>query len=630
MFYKCYEKLFNIEQSQKNMKFKEFSTYLEKLENQSKRLEKIEIISQILKKTNKNEHEAVLLLLEGRVYPQWSDKKLGIAEKIVQKTINTTYGTAIQLIEKDFSERGDLGLSAEKFCSRKTQHTLDSFGTTDDLELTEVFTILRKIAEISGTSSTDIKIQLIASLLSKANPIEAKYITRIVLGDLRIGISIATIRDGLIKGIFPTISIEEKENSLKINAIQEISTQKLTSFENIVCPTEELAKEIKKTIQKTIENVYDKYNELYKVALLAEEKTLEELNNIPLEVFTPLRVMLMQRVKTIQEATEKIPLPFQLEYKYDGFRCQIHKKGDKVMLFTRNIEEVTNQFPDIVAEAKKSIHAKEIILDGEILGIDKNTKKYLPFQSISQRIKRKHNIEKTIKELPVIYTAWDILYKDGETTLEHPLKKRRELLEQSITDSESFFFSNKKIITNIEEGEKFYEDSLSQGNEGVVVKDLDAIYQPGNRVGCWLKIKPIMDPLDLVITGAQWGEGKRAKWLTSFILSCKDEKGKLKTIGKVSSGLKEKEQEDGSTYEEMTENLKQLIDTKVPEKNKTISIIPKIIVSVAYEEIQKSPTYSSGFALRFPRILAIRNDLSFEDIDTTEKINSYHEEQKSI
>ena len=602
------------------MDFKEFSEFLEELSNTSKRLEKTEIVRKILKSTKDYSH--VLLLLEGRVFPVWSDQKLGIASKMVIKAISKAFGETSDKIEKDLAKRGDLGLSAEKFASNKKQQTL--FGS-EELSIKKVFSNMEKLASIEGDKSVDKKVGLIAELLNNASPIEAKYVVRMALGELRVGVGFGTIRDAVSREIFPEIIglvdkdvTKEKKGKILELKDDKVSDKKLIDYNFIRCETYEDARSVYNQINDGMQSAYDKLNETYKVVEIAREKGLKGLLAVGLEVMTPIRVMLMQKVHDVKEAATKIEFPFALEYKYDGFRCQVHKKGDQVELWTRNMENVTPQFPDIVERVKQNVKG-DVILDGEILGLIKG--KFVPFQEISQRIKRKYDIEKMVKELPVVYATWDILYFE-KSLIDLPQRERREILKKHIKSSDELFVSEQIIIENEEEGDKFYKKSLDMGNEGVVAKDLNAAYKPGNRVGCWLKIKPVMDPLDLVIVGAEWGEGKRASWLTTFVIACRDGDDYLE-MGKVGTGIKEKS-EEGTSFEELTSLLKPLVTS---ENGKEVKVKPKIVIEVKYEEIQKSPTYSSGYALRFPRFVQIREDVGLKDVDDLKKVEDYYNEQ---
>jgi len=568
------------------------------------------------------------------VFPDWSEEKLGISNKLVIKAIGSAYGIRPSDIMSKFSELGDLGEVTFDLCKNKNQQTL--FFDKLDLTIQKVFENLQSISKIEGNNSQDLKNSKITQLLTSAKPIEAKFIIRTLLQELRIGVSIGTIRDAIIKSIFPKIiGIRDKDVSkevegrvLEINSKEEMLNHNLNDYDFIRFPSYEIARQGHNMISDLIQEAYDKINEMAIVAEIAKEKGLKGISEVKLQVMVPIRAMLMQRVSSIKEATEKINLPFAIEYKYDGFRCQAHKNKDEIKLFTRNLENVTNQFPDVV-EYLKQISCESFILDGEIIGIDKDGK-YLPFQNISQRIKRKHNIQELIKTIPVIYTSWDVLFYKGISIIDKNLRERREILTKIIEENEKIKISKQKIINDEKLGELFYKESLLNGNEGAVIKDLDSQYKPGNRVGCWLKLKPIMDPLDLVIISAQIGEGKRSKWLTSYSVACRDPKdeNKLYEIGKVSSGLKEETNDKNElSYQEMTEILDELIDRKIPPKDKTYVIKPKIVITVAYEEIQKSTNYSSGYALRFPRIIGIRQDLDVNEADDLEKIKQYYDSQ---
>jgi len=317
-----------------------------------------------------------------------------------------------------------------------------------------------------------------------------------------------------------------------------------------------------------------------------------------------------------------------IEYKYDGFRLLIHKANNKVTLFTRRLENVTKQFPEVEGYAKKFIKGDSFILDSEAVGYDKKTKQYTDFQKISQRIRRKYHIDKLQKDLPVEVNVFDILYYNGKSQIDVSFKKRRELIEKILTNHPYKLISSKhKITSSNKEVEEFYKKALKDKQEGIMMKNLDAEYKPGRRVGHMLKLKPEENELDLVITGGEWGAGKRAGWISSFILSCKKEKKYLE-IGKVGTGILEKETEDNKiTFENLTKLLTPLI---TEEKGKKIKVKPKIVVTVTYQDIQRSPNYESKWALRFPRITLLRHDKPLSEIATLEEIekdfkNSKHE-----
>jgi len=337
--------------------------------------------------------------------------------------------------------------------------------------------------------------------------------------------------------------------------------------------------------------------------------------------------MLYPKAEDFKEAFEALGKPAQCEFKFDGFRIQAHKKDGKITLFTRRLENVTKQFPDVVKFVEEFVKAKEFIIDSEAVGYDSKTKKYVAFQIISQRIKRKYDIEEIAKKFPVELDVFDVVEYEGENCMNKPFRERRKILEKMVPKEVPFKLKlAEAIVTSSEkEAEEFYQRSLQAGNEGVMVKSLDAPYQPGRRVGGGVKIKPVMETLDVVIVGAEKGEGKRAGWLSSFIIACRDEDSdELVEIGRVSTGFKEKS-EEGTSFDDMTKLLDSLI---VDKKGKIVKVRPKIIIEVAYEEIQKSPEYSSGYALRFPRLVRLREDRGPDDASTLREVDVLYSKQR--
>jgi DNA ligase-1 len=270
------------------------------------------------------------------------------------------------------------------------------------------------------------------------------------------------------------------------------------------------------------------------------------------------------------------------------------------------------------------VKGESFILDSEVVGYDPKTKRYLPFQKISQRIKRKYEIEKMVKDYPVEVNVFDVLSYNGKNMMKEKQSERRKVLEKIILNKKYKVQETPKLVTSSEsEAMKFFKESLKAGNEGLMVKSLDSVYVPGRRVGGWVKYKSFMEPLDLVIVGAEWGEGKRAKWLASFDLACKG-KGKLLTVGKVGTGIKEKA--EGVTFKQLTKELKPYV---LETSGKHVVLKPKIVVEVGYEEIQKSPTYTSGYALRFPKVLRLRSDeKKVGDANTLQDIERLYKGQK--
>jgi DNA ligase-1 len=336
--------------------------------------------------------------------------------------------------------------------------------------------------------------------------------------------------------------------------------------------------------------------------------------------------MLGEKAESIKEVVEEFG-KVAAEYKYDGMRAQIHKDGEKIWIYTRRLEDVTRQFPDVAEICKRHLKPRQCIVEGEVIAVDKNLTP-LPFQILSQRIQRKYDIEKMVQEIPVIINLFDVVFVDGEMLFDKTFAERRKMLEKIVSVKPGKIVVAKQIISDsVKELEKFYKEALDAKQEGLFLKVLDSKYVFGRHVGGWYKIKPTMETLDLAIIGATWGTGKRAGWLGSFILGCRDEKtGKFLECGMLGTGVKEKKTSPTDiTFEELTEMLKPFI---ISEKGSSVKFKPKIVISVDYQEIQVSPNYESGFALRFPRFVALRQDKGPEDVDTIERIKYLYELQK--
>jgi DNA ligase-1 len=583
------------------MEYQKLVNVYQRLEATTKRLEKTHIISEFLKTVEADDLPVVILLLQGKIFPNWDPSKIGVASRLILKAIAISTGIESKRIENSWKRSGDLGKTAEELVVLKKQATLFS----QDLDVKKVFDNLRKLATLEGAGTVERKIKLIAELLTSAKPLEARYVVRTVLGELRVGVGEGSLRDAVVWAFF-TDEIGFTYNTEK-NNIDIENRDDYTKYVNAV------------------QQAYDLTNDFSSVAKVAKTSGLNGLLDMALEVNRPVKVMLAIKVKDVEHGFERVGKPAAVEYKYDGFRMQVHKAGDKIRIFTRRLEDVTKQFPEVVEYVNKNVKAKECILDSEAVGYDPKSGKYLPFQNISQRIKRKYDIEKMAKEFPVELNVFDIIYHEGKNLIKEWFGKRHELLWKIVNQVPKKIVLAKNLITsNEDEVRDFYDESLKAGNEGIMFKALDAPYKPGARVGHMVKLKPTMETLDLVIVGADWGEGKRANWLSSFTIACIDDNGNFLELGKVGTGIKEKEGE-GVTFDQLTEMLKPFI---ISEKGKEVKIQPKIVIEINYEEIQKSPTYASGYALRFPRLVQIREDRSPDDISTLEMVEEFYIGQK--
>jgi DNA ligase-1 len=562
------------------MRYKELSEVYERLASTSKRLEKIKILSDFLIKIKDGE-EDIIYLLTGEIFPDYEEKKMGINSQLVIKSLSKALGVDKEKVIEEWKKIGDLGEVAEKLIQKKKQITLQFSVLTSE----KVLKNLRKLPELEGEGTVNKKLSLIIELFNSISGLEAKYLTRTLIGDLRIGIQESTIREALSLAFFNG----DKEASEKI------------------------------------QNSINKLNDLKEIFLICKQKDLKRLDEVKLIPGKPIKVMLAQKVKTIEEGFKEVGIPCAIEYKYDGIRMVIHKKNNKISLFTRRLENVTKQFPEVVEYVLKYVKGENFILDSEVVGFDEKTKTYKSFQNISQRVKRKYEIEKLRKELPVEVNVFDILFYNDKDLINKEFEERTKLIRKIIQEIPFKIRCSKQIITsNLDEAKKFYEEALKNNQEGIMIKNLKAIYNPGSRVGHMLKMKPEQRDFDLVITGGEYGTGKRSGWISSFIVSCSD-KGEYLEVGKVGTGIKEKS-EEGFSFEELTEKIKPLI---IKEEGKKVFIKPEIVVSITYQEIQKSPTYSSGFALRFPRFVSIREDKPLSEITSLEEIEEEFKNQKN-
>ena len=645
------------------MKYSELTAFYDTLESTSKRLEMTWHIASFLSKASDDDLKPVVLLLQGRVFPPWDERKIGVAEKLVIKAIAKATGAGKKAIEEEWATVGDLGTVAETLCSKKSHQTLIA---PKELMVSTVFQDIRQLAELEGKGSVEEKIKILTALLSSARPREARYITRTALEQLRLGVGAGTLRDAIAWAFLPKVagilvpcgcgklmpaiktclaceeSLPKKFADIAQSAKQFAKThhyhtitgkelknalegkRKLKGKGIVIVEKEGDARKLYNALVESVQHAYDVTNDFGKVAKDAKQRGIAGLLESSLEIGTPVKVMLAIKEDTIAAALKRVGTPAAVEYKFDGFRMQVHKDGESVRIFTRRLEEVTEQFPEIVDVVKEKIGAKTAVLDGEAVGFDPKTGKYLPFQNVSQRIRRKYGIEEMSKRIPVQLNVFDVLFLNAKTLLKEPFEKRRKLIEAMVPNRGTYLQVTEQIVTDSEDDiVMFFERALRAGHEGIMLKNLAAEYKPGARAGHMVKYKEVMEGLDLVIVKAEHGQGKRAGWLTSFTLACRSPGGELLEIGKASTGLKEKP-EEGFSYLEMTKLLTPLAQGS----GKVLTITPKIVVEIHYEEIQKSKNYSSGFALRFPRIIRLRQDKGKEDASTIEQIKGFYAKQR--
>lgn len=658
------------------MEYKKLAELYNLLESTTLKARKTRILADFFRSTGENDIEKVTLLSMGRVFPEWSSEELGVASQLVIKIISKAYGASPDFIISRWKKLGDLGLVSEELCGKKKQAFLPIKRKA--LTIDKVFSSLALIPSFSGAGSQDKKITLASELFISAEPLEARYLARTILGELRVGVSDGIIRDAIAKSFFSTIlwysllqqkghegkkkidrflsttegksvAVDSKtdgilaskhaqlykkfrqSNKVRIMNEKELESidfsMKKSGIDFVVVYDPELGNSLKSKTIGLIEEAHNVTNDFSKVALVALKDGETGLKNLDLEPLKPVKVMLYQKASGIDDAFETVGKPAAFEYKYDGFRLQLHNHNGIIKLFTRRLEDVTEQFPDVAEAVRSAVKSGNYILEAEVVGFDSATGKWLPFQKISRRIKRKYDIKETSEKTPVIVNIFDALKIGDANLLKVPFRERRKKIESIVKEIPGRIVLASQLVTaSAEEANSFYLKSLAMGNEGIMAKSLDAPYKPGSRVGYGMKIKPVMETLDLVIVGAEAGEGKRSSWFSSFELACYDpDSDRFLTIGWLGTGIKEKS-EEGTSFLELTNMLKPLI---IREDGKKVSIKPSVVLEVAYEEIQKSPGYTSGFALRFPRFVSLRTDMPVNETADINKIHKLYAEQRS-
>lgn len=534
------------------------------LESTTKRLEKTKTLADFFSGIDSELLPVVTIMALGRVFPVWSEEELGVGSKLLIKAIASVVGVSSDDVEDQIRDQGDIGTASEVLFKKRSQTTFFS----QPLTIKMVYNNLRKIASISGNRAQSRKMSIIRELLSLSSPMEAKYITRTVLEELRVGVGEGTIRDAI---------------SVAFGVDKEI-----------------------------LDRAHMLTNDLGWVAQVTLEEGEEGLKKISLKPGKPVKPMLAQLAKGIKESVAEMGRVF-CETKYDGIRVQIHRKGQEVMVFTRRLENISNAVPDVIEYIEKSLPHQDFIVEGEII-VTKNGKP-ISFQYILQRVRRKYDIEKVMGEVPLTLYLFDVLYFN-KPFIDAPLEKRRFTLESIVKTSENKIKLSRLVkitMDNVQEAENLFTESIDKGHEGIMIKDPQAPYIPGIRGKKMLKYKAEPETLDLVVVGGSYGKGKRAHFIGSYLMALRDEEGGFKTIAHVATGL------DDKTLLELSERMDKIIKSR---KGGLVKVNPHIILEIAYSEIVNSPEYESGFSLRFPVVKRIRDDLSLEDIDTVKRVKS--------
>ena len=547
--------------------FLRFAELCQTVEQISGSLEKIELVAAFLGDLDDDELAIVSGFVMGDLFSPRLDLVMGVGPSILYEAMARACGVSTEKISLLLRATGDPGLVASAVVEKKRPTGFATFLKEEPLTIKEVYHRFLAIARASGKGSQDAKVKNLQFLFSQSTPIEAQYIARLAIEDMRIGIGEGGVRDAIARAFSQNAS--------------------------------------------EVEKAYNLTNDIGLVAVNSRKGTLSDLGIL---INHPIKMMLAQLGEGIASSMQELGSA-AMEWKYDGARVQIHKEGKKVRIFSRRLEDVTRSLPEIVQSAQK-VRAEKAILDGEAVAIDKDGRP-LAFQEILKRFRRKYDVEKHAKKTPLHLFLFDLIYLDGKSTVDLPLSRRRELLE-GIADPS--ILADQVVSDSSERAEEIYHQALEKGHEGLILKNPMSIYAPGKRGKNWLKIKPVMETLDLAVIGAKWGEGRRASFLGSYRLACLDETtGKLLDIGWVATGINDE------ALAELTELFKELI---LVQKGMEVEMKPAVIFEVAYEEIQKSPNYSSGYALRFPRLVRVRDDKSLEEADSLERVESIYRVQR--
>jgi DNA ligase-1 len=579
----------------------------ERLDGTDSTHEKRDVLAEAFADAGEDRLPLIVTLVQGALFPAWQEVDLGVSSGLTKRAIAKATGIEEEVIDDRWRETGDLGDAAAWANANRTQRTL--FGT-DDLAVVDVHGTLRELAGYDGEGSQERRIDAIARLLSDASPAEARYLTRTALGHLRIGVGEGLVRDGIALAFLDGDS-------------------------------------------EAVERAFQVTNDYPLVARTAREEGTRGLSELGIELFRPVRVMLAEKAEGLEDGIESVAEQSEdvlLEAKYDGVRVQIHKAGADIGVFTRKLEDVTDAFPDIVRAVRENVDAERCILDGEAIGYDPETGTPVTFQRFSQRIKREYDVEELVERIPALVYCFDVLALEGQSLLDDPLRTRLDALE-GVLDAEPGAIERaaNEAVGNGDDARAFYEGALEAGHEGVMLKNLEAGYQPGRRVGYVMKAKPTMETLDLLVTRAQYSEGRRSDFLGRLFLACRDDSGDAEvgvdTGGSDGSGGNEgndarsERESDGRRFHEVgrlatgytDEQLRALTDrleALLTDRNGQVwNVEPAVVLEIEYEAIQPSSKYDSGYALRFPRFLRVREDLAPADADTLSRVEGLYDEQ---
>lgn len=535
-----------------SMNFIQFAELCKTIEVIRGRLETIDLLRGAIQTIPSDDLAIFTRMILGRPFPDWSPLKLGIGPNLVYEAVAYVAGRNREGVIRTLNSVGDLGKAVEDLLVSKSQTSFFA----EDLTLREVYTSFETIAQSEGSKSQKERLRIIQRLYSAASPLEGRYITAILLDDMRIGVGEGTLRDAIARAFdVPPSRVEYAQQVL---------------------------------------------NDLGEVAVRASRGE-EALTEVRLNLFHPVRMMLARQGTISQVLSDAGSIA--VEYKYDGARIQFHKQGDRGKIYSRRLEDVTDSLPDVVGMLVGATD-HDVVLDGEVIAIRDG--RPMPFQTVLKRFRRKHGVADATLTTTLVPNIFDILYLDGEMLLSRPFSERREVLLQ-VLDT---YATPQLISDDLPAIESYYHQALDDGHEGVMLKLLDSQYTPGMRGKDWVKIKPEVDTLDLAILGAEWGEGKRAHVYGSFLVGARSD-DRLIPVSRVATGLSDQ------NLSWLYEILK---DSVIHTEDKMVYFEPRLIVEVGFSEVQQSPQYEGGYALRFPRFIQVREDKDIREANTLDDI----------
>ncbi|MFX1581091.1 MAG: ATP-dependent DNA ligase [Promethearchaeota archaeon] len=554
--------------------FRTLAKVSEAIMGTTKRLEKMDIAGSFLSQLNSDEIEAAALLLIGRPFPRTSQRALALDWKALNQILDELFKPSPEMVHSLFAQSGDIGeVIHQIFLQSGAVRQSTLFSTA--LTISDVYSTFIDIADAQGPGSRKRKTGLLRALFTRATPIEAKYIAKLLVGDQRIGFSEGMLESSIARALNLPLDLVRRANMLTGN--------------------------------------------IGKVTRLAFHEGAKGLKQVQLQPFTPLLPMLAAQAEDVEDALQIHEGTSAFEMKLDGARVQIHlqrqNSQSKIRIYSRRLTDVTVSLPDIVELVSHQVTAQSCILEGEVLAEGPDGRPY-PFQHLMRRFRRIRNVDEMVDEIPVSLYLFDVLMQDTEVLIDVPYNSRRERLS---TLRGSIALVDQLVTSDSAEAQVFFDKAIEAGHEGLVAKRLDSPYQPGTRGKAWLKVKQTMENLDLVIIAAEWGTGRRHKWLSDYHLAAQDsETGEYHMLGKTFKGLTDAE------FEEITQRL---LELKIEQHRGIVTVQPRIVVEVEYDEIQRSPTYKSGMALRFARIKRLRYDKDPQEADTIQRVEQLYKTQ---